>query len=214
LSVGAWCLSGAGGADADKLAESTHAPHRVQSVEILGKRTDEDSGEKLFRMTADKDTRVAMAAVWTLSQRRRAEDRVLLERVLTDTQRASRVRAEAAAGLGLFKQTPADKQASKEKLEQTLSAEKDAHVRAGAAKGLMALRDPTSAVTLAKSLEDPDEQVRNWTIGALNKVMIRRFPYDPRVAPADQRKVIEDIQHYVAHSAEPNRNHFAEGGQH
>jgi HEAT repeat protein len=204
LSIGAWCLGGVGKPDPDKLAQSSEAPNRVQSVEILRTRSDEETGQKLFRMTGDKDTRVAMAAVWALTQRRRPEERKLVEQVLADTQRHSRVRAEAATGMGLFKQTSADQQASSVILVQALSSEKDARVRAGAAKGLMALRDLTSVAALAKALEDPDEHVRNWAIGALNKMMVRRFPYDPKVAPEDQRKVIAEIQHYASHSSEHN----------
>lgn len=202
VSVGSWCLGGSAGPDADKLADSPQARERVQSIEILGKSSDEAANDKLFQMSADKDTRVAMAAVWKLTERRRPEDRDALRRVLADPQRHARVRAEAASGLGLFKQTdPAT-------LVQTLENEKDPRVRVGAAKGLLALRDLKSVPGLVKALEDPDERVRQWSIAALNKMMVRRFPYDYKLTPGEQRDVIAQIQHYTRHSSEADTTHI------
>jgi hypothetical protein len=207
LTVIGWSLAGVGGPDVDELARSAKASKRVQSVGLLRNRAGEEAGDKLLRLSADKDTGVAVAAVWALGERRRPEDRAALEKVLNDTKLNVRVRAEAATGLGLFKQTDPNT------LVQALQSEKDPRVRVGAAKGLMALRNLRTVPALVMGLEDPDERVRRWSIAALHKMMVRRFPYDPKQAPETQRTVIAEIQHYTRHSAEADVGHIVAGGQ-
>lgn len=181
---------GTGGADVGKLASSGDRARRREAVKKLWGRTDQTARETLHRLSSDKDVRVAVTAVCALG-RTGDEAQPLLEDILADTAKPARVRCEAAAELGRFGPE------ARERLCSALREEPDPVVRMGAAKGLWRLRDVNSATRLAGALSDPDRRVRTHVLKALNRMMIRRFPYDPELPPEQQQAVIGEIARYV-----------------
>jgi hypothetical protein len=116
--------------------------------------------------------------------------RGVLERQLRESQSAQR-RAAAAAALGRMETgDPAT-------LVATLSSERDAKVRAAAARGLARYssterRDALPALVAA--LRDPDPEVRRWAIRGIHRVSVQRFFFEPDKPPAQQEARIAFIK--------------------
>jgi hypothetical protein len=185
-----WCFGGRG-ENAEELLTATNPHQRIAGLDALSKKTDSESRQKLVEMCSDRDDLMAAMAVWALDQRRDGDRRQTMEDLLADTSKHPKVRAAAAEYLG------AEPQADPQKLMSALTGERDAKVRLGAARGLYTMRRLVTIPALVKGLEDPDDTVRYCCITALNRMMMRRFPYDPKVSPQDQAGVIEQIRAYI-----------------
>jgi HEAT repeat protein len=190
VGVCLWCFCGRG-ENPTELLNSPQHPQRVQGIDVLSKKTDSQSQQKLVEMCSDRDARMAALAVWALGQRHDADRRQTMQNLLHDTAKHPEVRAAAAEYLG--KEPEADPQ----ELMAALTGERDSKVRAGAARGLYSMRRLVTIPALLKGLEDPDDTVRYYCITALNRMMMRRFAYDPKLAPQGQADVIGQIRDYV-----------------
>ncbi len=190
LVVVAWQM-GLFGDSAVELAASDDVEDRRAAVEQLSERDDEGASKLLSQLARDSDAQTARYAVRALGDHDSYANQKLLTRILTDKQLSPAARSEAAATLGKFKN--ADPQV----LTQTLVAEEDPKVRAGAAKGLARLEMPKTIPQLSAALEDPSSQVRLWAITAIHRMIVRRFPYDARKPPEIQQEVIKRIRDYL-----------------
>lgn len=190
VAVLAWWLAGHWG-DAGRLAQSPDRDDRIRAIDMLRGRGDEASRRMLLRLCGDGDVRVAMTAVWALGEARDGQGARLLRQILQDRSRRAKVRGEAAAALGKAKGVdPAV-------LADILTRDGEPDVRAGAARGLHHLRSPKAAAALLAALTDADKRVRREAIGALQNMMLRRFPYDPELPASRQRQVLADIEAYL-----------------
>ncbi len=185
-AVGLACLSGglwywhARGGRAARLAESPDPQDRLEAVRELRGRSSGLARRTLSRLPDDPDPRVACLAVRALGERAEPESRRRLEEILSGSRRGQ-VRAEAAIALGRHPGTDL------RLLTGSLARDPDPGVRAGAAAGLEARRDPAAVPALLERLErDPDVQVRRSSFVALRRIVKVRFRYDPD-GPLQQR---------------------------
>jgi len=192
LIVGAggyWLHTGLG--SAGKLADSADPEDRIRAAAQLASKDSPAARKALRRLSRDSNRYVAIRAVWTIGERRTRASRDLLGEIARDRGAHSAARHEAAAALGKFKD------ADPGILTELLTVEADAEVRAGAAKGLLRMRNPKTLPELVRALEDPDRRVRLWAITAIHKMIARRFPYDAKLPPDKQRHEIERIKAYL-----------------
>lgn len=179
------------GGDLDSLARSGNAADRLAAASQLAQRDSGAVRSQLIRMLDDADVAVAAQAAESLGVNPHPDGRAALERVLAERSRPGEVQAAAAATLGEFSGVdPAI-------LIDVLQTREQPLVRAGAAKGLTRLRDVRSVPALSRALEDSDPRVRIWAITAIHKMGARRFPYDARRDPAEQKEVILRIRDYL-----------------
>jgi HEAT repeat protein len=185
-----WNRCRAGG-DLAALAKSKNPEDRVQAARRLAEQEGSTERGLLALLAEDGDRTVAVQAIESLGRHTTDENRALLTRLLIEKRGSVEAQAAAASALGRFKgMDPAP-------LVQALNTRQEAVVRAGAAQGLVRLRDANSIPALVKALEDGDSRVRIWAITAIHKMIVRRFPYDARKAPAAQRDVIRQIRDYL-----------------
>jgi hypothetical protein len=180
-----------GGGDLGDLARSSRLTDRLQAAGDLARRDSDAARKRIARMVEDADVAVAVQAVESLGVHPRPEDRAILERVLTERRRPPEVQAAAAATLGGYPD------GDPTVLMDALRTHDQPIVRAGAAQGLTRLGDARSVPALSRALEDGDARVRIWAISAIHKMVLRRFPYDARRDPSEQREVIERIRDYL-----------------
>ncbi|HUU23225.1 MAG TPA: HEAT repeat domain-containing protein [Phycisphaerae bacterium] len=187
VTFAVWALRGYG-TDAARLAGSADREDRIQAIDLLRQRTDDTSRQVLFGLCSDGDLRVAATAVWALGQAHDAAAGEMLLKLLADKGRHGRVRGEAAAMLGRFKDVPPVF------LTRALAEERDPAVRAGAARGLYGMRARRAVPALVGALRDPDRNVRKWVLAALHHMTVRRFGYDPSLPPDRQAGAIREIE--------------------
>ncbi len=185
-----WLVHGAGGGASD-LAKSADPEERHKAVERLRGRSSEAARRTLRLLSRDPDRWVAVRAIRALGEDRSEANRRALTEMVTDRDLSARARGEAAATLGSFKD------ADPTVLTQALTSDPNAEARAGAAKGLVRMRNPKAIPELVRALEDRDPRVRIWAITAIHKMIARRFPYDAKLPPERQRGEIERIKAYL-----------------
>ena len=192
--VVAFLLKGAKGAASR--ARSSDAAERAAAAVELGEEDDPASREVLKRLCTDPEPKVAVLAVRALARSKRIESRRFLGELLRRSKRG-RTRAACAAALGEFKQTDPAVLTSMLHAEQ----EPDAAVRAGAAKGLEALRSKAAIPALLAALDDPDAKVRLWAITALTRTVGGgiRFDYQPQETNrAARRRKIDGVRYLIS----------------
>lgn len=190
VTVLLWLLD-AGGEGASDLAKSADPRDRQQAVERLRGRGSDAARRTLRLLSRDPDKWVAVRAIRALGEDRSEANRKALAEMAADRGLSGRARGEAAATLGNFKD------ADTAVLTQMLAGDPNAEARAGAAKGLVRMRNPKAIPELVAALEDPDERVRIWAITAIHKMIARRFPYDAKLPPERQRHEIDRIKDYL-----------------
>jgi HEAT repeat protein len=190
VAVVLWCIDG-GVAGARKLAKSADPQERHKAVERLRGRSSDAARQTLRLLSRDPDRWVAVRAIRALGENHSEANRRALVAMVTDRDLSARARGEAAATLGSFKD------ADPTVLAQALTSDPNAEARAGAAKGLLRMRNPKAIPELVQALEDRDPRVRIWAITAIHKMIARRFPYNAKLPPARQRQEIERIKAYL-----------------
>lgn len=175
----------AGLSESQGLAGSADAADRIKAAERLDGKDGEAAQRLLRGLANDRDQTVARRAVRSITSRR------LLEDIARDTKLGGAARGEAAAALGKFADTDPTI------LTGLLTADPNAQARAGAAMGLARLRNVKTLPSLSQALEDGDPEVRLWAVTAIHKMILRRFPYDAKLPPAQQREVIQRIRDYL-----------------
>jgi len=186
----AWILNDPDAGAVD-LATSTDAEDRHKAVERLRGRGSDAARRTLRLLSRDPDKWVAIRAVRALGQDRSRAGRETLAEIIRDGDLAAPTRGEAAATLGTLPD------ADSGILTEALVRDPKPEVRAGAAKGLLRMRNPKTLPQLVRALEDRDERVRIWAITAIHKMIARRFPYNAKLPPGRQRNEIRRIQAYL-----------------
>ena len=186
----AWRV-GAFGKSAASLANSPEVEDRRAAIEALAKSRGSSASQLLSTLASDKDTGTALMAVSALGEQQTAENRDVLNHIISDKSLQPAARSEAASTLGKFKD------ADPAVLTRVLTAEENPEVRAGAAKGLARLEMPSTIPQLSAALEDPSPEVRRWAITAIHRMIVRRFPYDAAKPPETQQDVIKRIRDYL-----------------
>lgn len=189
--VGGLCWAFGSGQGALDLAGSPNRTDRLKAIDQLRQRTDSAARTALVRLTADEDWRVAATAAWALGESRDAGCADTLLEIVHDQGRDRRVRAKAAGAIGRLKGVDPNA------LTEILLGDADAGVRAGAAKGLIHLRDPKTVASLVRALDDRDAEVRRWAMAAIHSMTVRRFPFDPQAPSERRREVVEQIKAYL-----------------
>jgi len=184
-----WLMDSRGGS-ALSLAESEDREDRIKAADRLADKSGAAASKALSDLTRDKDRWVAIRAVRSLAKSPDRRNRDVLRRIASDRSRRGRVRGEAAAQMGRFKESASE-------LTQVLAAEPDPEVRAGAAKGLAILRDQATIPQLVKALEDKDEEVRRWAITGIHKMIVRRFSFNAKAPPGTQQHEIDRLKTYL-----------------
>ena len=183
-------------------SEEADTPEMVRHADRLGKKKESQEARKsLAEMVRDPRRDVALAAVRNLGINRSDENRLLLEKVVTDREMDHRVRAAAGSSLGKY----AD--ASPAALARVLENEPDKLVRRGAAIGLANRSSPerTEAIpVLYKALRDPDPRVRQWAATGIFRVTRIMFTFDPEKDPATQGQEIAKIRDVLVESGYMN----------
>jgi len=177
--------------DPRRLAASRDRSDRLHAVDLLRGEEDAVARGLLFRLSSDRDLRVAATAVWALGDGHSRRNARMLRTILDDPRRPGPIRAEAAEMLGKCAA------AGPEPLIGALAGNASATVRAGAARGLFFLPGPPAARALLGALEDPDARVRREAVRSLYHMTSRRFPYDPDRSPDDQQNVLDDIRTHL-----------------
>jgi hypothetical protein len=185
-----WWLDARGGA-AIGLAGSSDREDRIEAADRLGGKGSAAATEALKRLARDADKYVAVRAIRSLSQNLSERNRDILADLAQDKTLKGKARGEAAANYGKFKD------ADPTVLTQILAGDQDPEARAGAAKGLTRMRKPSTIPELVRGLEDRDPRVRLWSITAIHKMIVRRFPYDASQPPQRQQYVIQKIKTYL-----------------
>ncbi|KKM23620.1 hypothetical protein LCGC14_1613390 [marine sediment metagenome] len=186
-ALGVWCWYWyEHGGQAAKLARSPDVADRLRAIRLLTGKSHSLALTTLDHLADDAELSVAVQATRAIGKAGSDRARVLVGAILRRA-RTGRVRGEAAAVLGQFEGTDA------KLLAVTLAEDLDAHVRAGAARGLARLHARAGLAALVGALRDKDPMVREVAIVAIQKVIGARFLFSPRASEWVRERQVDAI---------------------
>jgi len=194
--LAAWlALAAAATAGCSEPAEQLASPDQAVIIEALRacrNETRDEVAEKVARVVARPDTRVASEAVRSLGRMRsRRAVRALAHIAGGARERRSTIRREAVVQLGRRREDPEAAAA----IRQAVQTDPDPHVRAAAATGLGWRRSPAEVPLLVEVAEsDADPMVQACAVSAVERVVGLRFRYDPHASPDARRRVLARIR--------------------
>jgi len=189
VAVAAWMGYWYGyGARAAHLAASDDPADRLEAVRQLRGKNSGLAERTLAKLADDPDPRVAAWAIRALAASPTARRAELLGALLANG-RTPAIRAEAAEAVGKLPDT--DVQIL---IDVLADDSEDPAVRAGAARGLSHKKSIKALPALVDRLNDPDQDVRLWSITAIHNTVIVRFPYQAEAPQAKRTEQINNIK--------------------
>jgi HEAT repeat protein len=148
--------------------------------------------ERVARVVARPDTRVATEAVRSLGRMRTPRAvRALVRIAHSANERRPAIRREAVVQLGRRRKNPEAVAA----IEQAVQADPDPHVRAVAATSLGWQRSMDHVPLLVEVAEaDADPMVQACAVSAVERLVGIRFRYDPHATPEERREALARVR--------------------